>query len=176
MFSFLFNYSAPDNYSSDPTFGQYDLTSPYGATAAFGDYTFAPTNMGANRLEVYNNYQQLNGFALTSYEESATGFGSPTTAYNVEVIGLSSTGSITSDAQLPLSAYKVANFDNLDFFVAIPGITVYSSSVEGSVTSLSAQLVPPAVPEASTTVSLGVLLGLGGPALVVRRRGAAARQ
>ena len=168
--SFLFNYSAPDDSSSDPTLGQYNLPSPYGATVAFGDYTFAPTNNGANRLGVYNNHAGTNEVDLTSANESTTGFSSPTTA-NVVFYGVSNTGFITSDAQLPLSAYNVANFNNLVFDV----VTSQGAYVVGSVTSLSAQSANP-VPEASTTVSLGVMLGLGGLVLVVRRRRGAAKQ
>lgn len=176
-FSYLFDYSVPSTYS-DPTAAQYDSPGAnYGATAAFGDYKFTPSASGINYLYVGNSKTGYNGFNLVSEGETATGFGSPTTA-SVQVEGESSTGFFSSTAMPPLSAYNVANFDFLHFVVFVPGSTANGNILEGSVTSLSAQLVDPnvaPVPEASTTVSLGLMLGLGGLVLAVRRRKVASR-
>ena len=88
---------------------------------------------------------------------------------------MSSTGFFSSSAIPPLSAYNTANFDSLHFEVDVSDSNGYGHALEGDVTSLSAELVTPAaVPEASTTVSLGVLLALGGLTLAVRRRRVAA--
>ena len=165
-FSFLYDYSVP-NISSDPTFGEYDSRDAnYGPTVAFGDYKFTPFANELNYLAVGtgNGQTAYNGFNLVSLEETATGLRSG--AY-VQLEGESSTGFFSSTAMPPLSSYNVANFDFLQ--VALSGPTASDYGFLGSVTSLSAQLVNP-VPEASTTVSLGVMLGLGGLALGMRRR------
>lgn len=178
-FSYLLDSSVPSTYS-DPTHAQYNFPGAnYGATAAFGDYKFTPSANGINFLAVGNGNGKTvyNGFNLVSQNETATGFGSPTTAPEVFLEGESSTGFFSSSAMPPLSAYNVANFDFLHFVMYVQ-IGNKASGVSGSVTSLKAELVDPnvtPVPEASTTVSLGLMLGLGGLVLAVRRRKTASR-
>ena len=106
--------------------------------------------------------------------ETVTGFSSPPANSEVSAYGqLTDNSILSSDALPPLSIYNLANFHNAasdGFFVeAVLYNGSGQSSVVGTATSLSAELVPPAVPEASTTVSLGVMLGLGGLVLAVMR-------
>ena len=174
-YSFLFDYSAPDGYAG-PTLGQYLVGgSPYGATFTFGDYGFAPNAVSNAEIDAY--YDEAHSFYYLQTKgngETATGFSSPPVTSQVYAYGqLTNNSILSSDALPPISIYNLANFHNAaadGFFVSavLPGGSD-QTEVVGTATSLSAELVNP-VPEASTTVSLGMMLGLGGLALGMRRR------
>jgi len=176
-YSFLFNYSVPDTYIfGDPTLGLYESgAAPYGATFSFGDYGFAPNAGSPAQIGVY--YDEAHSFYFLQTKdnsETVTGFSSPPANSEVYAYGqLTDNSILSSDALPPLSIYNLANFHNAasdGFFVA--AVLQYDSGqseVVGTATSLSAELVNP-VPEASTTLSLGVMLGLGGLGMVVARR------
>jgi hypothetical protein len=177
-YSFLFHYSVLDSQPDDPTLGQYtEFGAPYGATFTFGDYGFAPNAVSGSEFDAFYDEPHNSYYLQTEGKnETATGFSSPPVNTQVYAYGqLTDNSILSSDALPPLSIYNLANFHNPNsdgFFVgALLNYNSGQSEVIGTATSLSAELVnPAAVPEASTTVSLGVLLGLGGLALAVRRR------
>ena len=78
------------------------------------------------------------------------------------------TGLFSSNVLPSLSAYNTVLLNGAIFTANVTDIGGNASGVQGSITSLSAVLAAP-VPEASTTLSLGVMLGLGGLALAVIR-------
>ncbi len=183
-YSFLFHYSVPDSQPYDPTLGQYYEPGPsYGTTFTFGDYGFAPNASSPAQIDVlYDEAHSFYYLQTTDNSETVTGFSSPPANSVVSAYGqLTDNSLLPSDALPPLSIYNLANFHNPNadgFFVqAVLYNGSGQSEVVGTATSLSAELVTPAaVPEASTTVSLGVMLALGGLMLAVRRRWAAARE
>ena len=175
--SYLFDYSVP-NTNPDLAFGSYRLFGVnYGATAAIGDYKLTPTISTISDVELQNH---LNGTAQDHLElDSFFGtFVGPNNSSRPGESALSlvdDTGLLlSSNALPPPSAYgafdlTLPNSSRFDAYIF--GSDGVRSSAQGTITSLSAELVAPAaVPEVSTWVSLGVLLGLGGLMVVVRRR------
>ena len=179
-YSYLYDYSVPDTYA-DPTFGLYVETgAPYGGTFTFGDYGLVSNANSSAEINVYdNNPTSADAIVLFDKYGTATGFSSPPLQTEVVASGILTNDSIlSSDALPPLSVYNLANFHkngNGFYVTAILNGDFGAAEASGTATSLSAELVTPAaVPEASTTVSLGVLLALGGLTLAVRRRRVAA--
>ena len=177
-YSYLFNYSVPDTLPDDPTVGSYNGYGANGATLTFGDYQFMPnmsSGLGRATINVHDNVTSSpDEIDLFGVNETATGFSSPHSDAQVNAFGQFTNNSIlSSDALPPLSIYNLANFHNTGLDGFFVDASLYGdfgqSEVRGTATSLSAELVNP-VPEASTTVSLGVMLGLGGLALAVRAR------
>ena len=180
-FSFVFDYSAPDGYPNDPNHGVYKLSgNGNGATVSVGDYKFTPSAASLSDVGVTHNNDQ-DAISFYSQNEIKTGLSSPgTNLVRIYLTGPSGKF-LTSDALPPLSAYNQINLaapNYSQFIVQVQNSTSYYSNIVGeySFNSLKAELVNPAaaVPEASTTVSLGVLLALGGLTLAVRRRRVAA--
>ena len=170
-FTYLFDYSAPLVLSS-PGDHAYSLTGANaGATSTFGDYKFTPQSTSVNSVYVYNNGGNSNRIDLTSGGETTPGFSVPYYAATSYIQITDSQGLFSSSSLPPLSAYSAIPVSDIHFVANVQDIDGYVSGIAGSVTSLSAELVnPAAVPEASTWVSLGVMLGLGGLGLAVRRR------
>jgi hypothetical protein len=177
--SFLFDYSAPN--LGDSNLGGYNLYGANaGATSVFGDYTFAPGPDSINGVSIYHypNGVSENRLVLQSQGGTVTGFSVPLNFNSTEIQLYDSAGLFSSTALPPLATYGAFPLSSPTFF----SVAFKSSNpdfrdvsrVTGSITSLSAELVNP-VPEASTTVSLSVLLGLGGLALAVRRRRVSAK-
>lgn len=177
-YSFLFNYSAAHVFDDFGQLTYQDQGTPYGATVTFGDYGFAP-NADASVADIALSHNQPSGPDFISFagsNETATGFSSPITSSGVGFFGYLTNNSIlSSDALPPLSVYNLANFHNAALdgfrFSAVLHSDFGQTEIRGTATSLSAELVNP-VPEASTTVSLGLLLalGLGGVVIAARRR------
>ena len=181
--TYLFDYSAHDTFSN-PAFGRFDLSGPYyGPTITYGDYKFVPRS-GALTLNIFGVGNQPAGVGtdelyLESNSSTAFGFTAPATGGESLLDLFDTTGSLLSSKALPPpSAYGAYDLSGLHGLASFSS-KVYTndnnagptSSVGGTVTFLSAELVnPAAVPEASTWVSLGVMLGLGGLGLAVRRR------
>ncbi len=144
-----------------------------GATASFGDYSFTP-NAGSLNTVVVNHNNNRDVIQFESTNETGSGFSSPHNPYTVYVIITNPFGQfLTSDALPPVSAYSAISLDPAMSYSQcvgqLPDGTGFYDDIAGSFTSLSAETVNP-VPEASTTVSLSVMLGLGGLALGIRAR------
>lgn len=171
-FSYLFDYSAP-SVSSSPSVTIYSLPGANaGATSVFGDYQFTPGPASFNITYVRHNGGDSNRLDLTSASETVTGFSVPLRDNVTDIlIGDNGERLFSSDALPSLSAYGMVPLNNVTFQTSVIASNGSNSNVVGSITSMSAELVAPAaVPEVSTWVSLGVLLGLGGLGLAVRRR------
>ena len=149
--------------SSTPTFsantfnGFQSLNAAQAFTASFNPYVVGPVANAS--FEFFNIYNATTGANVLGYEfQPAT-----TTAFGVP-----------ANALMPGTAYYV----QLDFSNRIDSTNaggIYNGMGFDRVTSLNFTTAP-AVPEASTTVSLGLLLALGMGGLVVagRRRKASA--
>ena len=181
--TYLFDYSAHDTFSNSVSSGRFDLSGPYfGPTITYGDYKFTP-RPGAGTLNIFYVGDQPIGIgtdelSLESNSSTAFGFTAPATGGETLLDLLDTTGSLLSSKALPpLSTYGAYDLSGLHGLASFRS-KVYTndnnagptSSIYGTVTSLSAELVnPAAVPEASTWVSLGMMLGLGGLGLAARR-------
>ena len=181
-FSFLFDYSSL-NLSSNTNIGNYRASGmSSGVTTTYGNYKLSPGPASVSQVGVINSDSQNDLVVLSSDELTATGFSVPLGTNHTSLQLYFPTTTLSSGALPSLSAYDFSRFAGKsgtggDFSSSVYGNGIFASSISGSITSLSAELVTPTpVPEASTTVSLGMMLGLGGLALAVRRRGAAARQ
>ena len=174
-FSFLFDYSSP-NSVSNTNIGNYAASGVNsGITTTYGNYKLSPGSASMSRVAVINSNSQNDQVVLSSDDLTATGFSVPLGTNHTVLQLYFPTITLSSGALPPLSAYDFSLFaGNIgtggNFSSAVYGNGVFASSISGSITSLSAVLVPPAVPEASTTVSLGVMLGLGGLILAARAR------
>lgn len=141
----------------------------------FGDYQFTPGAASFNITFVRHNGGDSNRLNLTSAGETVTGFSVPLRDNVTDILIGGNAGIFSSDALPSLSAYGVVPLSNVTFQTSVITSNGSNSNVIGSITSMSAELVAPAaVPEVSTWVSLGVLLGLGGLGIAVRRRRMAA--
>lgn len=173
-FSFVFDYSAPNEFSG-PGLGLYQTSAAgTGALITYGDYHFIPVDGGAMKVGHATGSMGDDLINLASAREATTGFATLPDR-NTSFLQLNLLHSVLSSSALPpLSVYDLSKLSGTNpsgFASLLSNSNNTESSVEGSITSLSAELVAPAaVPEASTTVSLGVLLGLSGLTLVVRRR------
>ena len=143
-----------------------------GATATFGDYKFTPGPTSANLIYIHHTVANPDRLDLTSGNETTPGFSVPYYGATAYIQLTNNTGLFSSTSLPPLSAYNTLPLDMAVFTANVQSANGSVSGVSGSITSLSAVLVSPPVPEASTTVSLGVMLGLGGLVLAVcaRRR------
>ena len=175
-FSFLFDYSSP-NLSSNTNVGNYRASGVNsGVTTTYGNYKLSPGSASISQVAVINSDSQNDLVVLSSDDLTATGFSVPLGTNHTTLQLYFPAITLSSGALPPLSAYDFSRFAGKsgtggDFSSSVSGNGIFASSVSGSITSLSAELVNPApVPEASTTVSLGVMLGLGGLALAVRAR------
>ena len=136
------------------------------ATATATATTFSAT--GTN-----DTFNVLNAAATSKAVTAAfTLTGTQIAATNVFVLNTLIIGSTATNASI--FTYKPANnpltftFTNLN----VPGIPVAIASLGADKAGLTFNLVNPApVPEASTVVSFGALLALGGLAVVLRRKG-----
>ena len=171
-FTFLFDYSAPQ-VTANPGDQTYSLSGANaGVTATFGDYNFTPVPASKNYIYLHHSGGNSNGLALQSSDETTPGFSVPYRGATAYISISDYSGVFSSSALPPLAAYSSVPLSNITFSAFVVDPTNNNvSTVIGSVSSLKAELVTPAaVPEASTWVSLGVLLGLGGLGLAVRRR------
>ena len=167
-FSFLFDYSAV-NTTSGSTTGSYEISGVNaGATATFGDYKFTPGPTSANFIFVRHAAANPDRLDLASDNETTPGFSVPYYGANTNIQITNNTGLFSSNSLPSLSAYNTVPLDGAIFSAGVINGIGPNSNIRGSITSLSAVLVVP-VPEASTTVSLGVMLGLGGLVLMVMR-------
>ena len=167
-FSFVFDYSAPRD-PSDPNLGLYQTSEVgTGALITYGDFRFIPTNGGAMKVS-QGSGASGDSVNMAVRGEAATGF-TTVPDDNFSLLQLNLLPSVLSSTALPpLFVYNLGNLSGTNpggFASTLSNPDGTSSSVEGSITSLSAA----AVPEASTWVSLGVLLGLGGLGLAAQRR------
>ncbi len=185
--NFFYQLGAPNLITSDPTIGGYYYSGPSnGLEATLGDYTIS-RNAGTSDVSVFNRsggssaYSlQLNSFnsTLTSTNPSA---GSLPGQTQFSLGFTDGTGAAANSIALPpASLYQLSNFSapssaaQFDIFY-YPGPNQLAEVI-GTITTLNAQTLPAAVPEASTTVSFGLLLalGLGGVVVAARRKKAAA--
>ncbi len=180
--NFLYDFGS-SNQSSNPEVGAYYYSGPaYGLEGTFGDYTIS-ANAGTSDVAVFNRpsgfseYQvQLTSFGniLTTSNPNA---GPPPTQTQFGLAFTDSTGMVANSISLPpASLFQLSHFDagsngaGFSFYYDL-GFNQFGA-VDGTVTSLSAQTLPQAVPEASTTVSFGLLLalGLGGVVITAKRK------
>ena len=157
------------------TFSTYSKGATEGATATFGDYKFLPQTNTSSQVTVIANPASSRDYLVvygsTETVETATGPIGPYREADAGIQGFLSKGILSSEALPPISAYAAIDLSGMIFQASLTSVDGYNSNATGSLTSLKAELVnPAAVPEASTWVSLGVLLGLGGVMLAVRRR------
>ena len=145
-----------------PAFAQGNLFSPPGAftftmpTAT----TFSATGSNDSYNPVNSTTTQVVGFTLTGTEVGS----SNTYLLNSLIIG-------TTPINASLFTYNPTNNALFFTFSNTPNTPVAISSLGADNTATTFNLVAPAVPEASTTISFGALLALGGLALVLRRKG-----
>ena len=176
--SCLFDYATPD---SDPssTLGNFTIIgTSAGATAKFGDYQFVSNTNTENLVQTADHFQGKvkDQVYFQSYNDTMTGGGIAGFFPNATYIFIDdSSGLFLSSDALPLvSAFGALNLhdpnSNYRFFAGGYDQHRQNTYVLGTITSLSAELVNP-VPEASTTLSLGLMLGLGGMAVVRRWAG-----
>jgi len=149
-----------------PAFAQGNIFSPPG-TFSFSMPT-ATTFSASGNNDSFNPTgsatTQTVGFTLTGTEIGTT------SVYVLNSLVITPVGSVT-----PTFTFNPTN-NPLDFsFTNIPGAPVAIASLGADNTGTTFNLVGGSasapVPEASTTVSLGALLALGGLALVMRRKG-----
>ena len=143
-----------------------------GGAISYGDYQFLPDNNSQNivQIENHNGVYQVN---LSGSTHFVNGGG---TSYNyakdlLVFPDVPGQYDLNSTILPPLDFYRNFPLSQVRFtssILASPS-SVAGSEADGTVTSITAELINP-VPEASTTVSLGVMLGLGGLALGMRRR------
>ena len=122
------------------------------------------------------NYIYLNHFGgnsnrldLVSSNETTPGFNVPYRSASAYIQISDNAGLFSSGTLPPLSAYNTVPLSGIMFTANVVDPSNNNvSGVAGSVTSIKAELIAP-VPEASTTVSLGVMLALGGLVLMVIR-------
>ena len=176
-FSYLFDYSIPTNTVNSNGTSYYYSGISEGATVTFGDYTLIPRLASYSQVVVTDNLSSTQDFfGLFGGNEAATGIIAPYAGWSLAgasaaIRVTNAKGLLSSEVLPPLSVYQAVNLSGATFQSTVTANNYSNTNLEGSVTFLSAELVnPAAVPEASTWVSLGVLLGLGGLGLTVRRR------
>ena len=145
-----------------PAFAQGNLFSPPG-TFTFAmptATTFTATGSNDSYNPLTSSTTQVVGFTLTGTEVGS----SNTYTLNSLIIG-------TTASNANLFTYNPTN--NVVFFTFsnTPGTPTSIASLGADNTGTTFNLAAPAVPEASTTISFGALLALGGLALVLRRKG-----
>ena len=145
-----------------PAFAQGNLFSPPGTftftmpTAT----TFSATGSNDSYNPVTSTATQVVGFTLTGTEVGS----SNTYTLNSLIIG-------TTPINASLFTYNPTGNPLFFTFSSTPGTPLSIASLGADNTGTTFNLVTPAVPEASTTISFGALLALGGLALVLRRKG-----
>ena len=145
-----------------PAFAQGNLFSPPGTftftmpTAT----TFTATGSNDSYNPLTSSTTQVVGFTLTGTEVGT----SSTYLLNSLIIGSNATNA-------SLFTYNPTNNALYFTFSSTPGTPTSVASLGADNTSTTFNLVAAPVPEASTTISFGALLALGGLALVLRRKG-----
>jgi len=145
-----------------PAFAQGNLFSPPG-TFTFAmptATTFTATGSNDSYNPVSSTTTQTVGFTLTGTEVGT----SSTYLLNSLIIGSNATNA-------SLFTYNPTNNALYFTFSSTPGTPTSVASLGADNTSTTFNLVAAPVPEASTTISFGALLALGGLALVLRRKG-----
>ena len=182
--TFFFDYSVV-NYGSD-SIAEFAVSSSVPASetigndVSYGNYHFLPDNSshGLENLTVIVNGSGSHDVYLYTLTPFINGVSTPYSYGDTSLVFRDVPGvyDVASNALPPLDFYRHFPLSQIYISSAIIGQDSTTgdsrkSSVLGTVTSITAELVNP-VPEASTTVSFGLLLalGLGGVMVAARRR------
>jgi len=143
-----------------------------GAATSYGHYQFLPDKNFQNFVVINNkpssSTYDVNLSGLTHF---VNGLGAPYSYGGADLQFKNTPGqyNLSSNTLPPLDFYRNFPLNQITFvsFITNSGLG-RETDVYGTVNSITADLVAP-VPEASTTVSLGVMLALGGLVLMVIR-------
>jgi len=143
-----------------------------GSDASYGHYHFLPDKNFRNSV-VVNNKPSSGTYDvdLSGLTHFVNGLGAPYSYGGADLQFKNTPGqyNLSSNTLPPLDFYRNFPLNQITFvsFITNSGLG-RETDVYGTVNSITADLVAP-VPEASTTVSLGVMLALGGLVLMVIR-------